>query len=1060
MRRSFTNSKFLGVLARSINEVAPKSTIRTNFANTTALPSMMAAAPLNVFPSAFSLPAIHTQRQSLTTHALHRELFDELPKICPQFDQNLRKAAVKGWLDLNFDDTYLASHSSREIAEHIKGFILSEIQHAGPGADLDWKGECNYVSLKPPTEGGATYICNYKDRRRILFKIERYVAKHEHLMDKYAVSIRSYNSTYEEMKEDSICLFTVKFDPFTDPTGTRADLAGLTSEKFMKIRSEGSKKRYQELLDEASKTIVPASKVYELREGVHALHIAFSADRPTYLFALNNLIENNMKGSSIVKQFFETFSNGRQVYTVYVKGANPLELGSVASSLHMLPSRPNDPVMEMYNENLLNPEETIFCFSAVIFAYYFTPPAADEDINELRRNMRNDPAQLKRFNAVYGRLFQEVMKEKHIGMAIREDIPLFKKIYNLFLNSNKGTSIDAEASAIEAEIAKNYFDDGSTKMLWKTMVTFVRCVRATNFFKAQRAGVSFRLDPIFLKDLGVPRIPYAIYMVVGSTFRGFHIRFHDIARGGIRMIVPRSKQDYGNKKHSLFQENYNLSYTQMLKNKDIPESGSKGTILLSPRYDPKKWSKKTLFLQYVQSLLDIMIPGVPKVRSSLKEPEVLFLGPDENTAGDFPSTAAHFARAAGYTQWKSLTTGKKAEDGGIPHDTYGMTTTSVRAYVEGIYEKLGLDETKLKKFQTGGPDGDLGSNEILMGKEQWTGICDGSGCLFDLKGLNYDELKSLAVKRLPISHYNKALLSKEGAFVPIDATNVKLPDGTMVASGATFLAEFHFTKYVRADVFVPCGGRPNSVTLQNVGRLIDMKGITGDMLLEGGVTVPPSALHFKYIVEGANLFITPDARVALENAGVVVFKDASANKGGVTSSSVEVFCGLAMNDEQFLSLMCCKDGVPSPFYAQVTKEIVKKIKDNARKEFNAIWEDAKAGHGGGSRTTISDVLSKKIVEISEFVAESKLMKDSTLFRYVIHDYCPPTLLKEVPLDALMQRVPQAYLRAIFCKSLASDYVYTYGVTANEFSFFEYMNNLQKRAETFAASEKSHSAISA
>ena len=36
---------------------------------------------------------------------------------------------------------------------------------------------------------------------------------------------------------------------------------------------------------------------------------------------------------------------------------------------------------------------------------------------------------------------------------------------------------------------------------------------------------------------------------------------------------------------------------------------------------------------------------------------------------------------------------------------------------------------------------------------------------------------------------------------------------------------------------------------------------------------------FKYIVEGANLFFTQDARLQLEKAGVILFKDASANKG-------------------------------------------------------------------------------------------------------------------------------------------------------------------------------------
>ena len=50
--------------------------------------------------------------------------------------------------------------------------------------------------------------------------------------------------------------------------------------------------------------------------------------------------------------------------------------------------------------------------------------------------------------------------------------------------------------------------------------------------------------------------------------------------------------------------------------------------------------------------------------------------------------------------------------GGIPHDIYGMTTRSVHRYVLGCLRKLGLKEENVSKIQTGGPDGDLGSNEV------------------------------------------------------------------------------------------------------------------------------------------------------------------------------------------------------------------------------------------------------------------------------------------------------------------------------------------------------------
>ena len=40
----------------------------------------------------------------------------------------------------------------------------------------------------------------------------------------------------------------------------------------------------------------------------------------------------------------------------------------------------------------------------------------------------------------------------------------------------------------------------------------------------------------------------------------------------------------------------------------------------------------------------------------------------------------------------------------------------------GIQRKLNLNPASLKKMQTGGPDGDLGSNEILLSNEKYTSI--------------------------------------------------------------------------------------------------------------------------------------------------------------------------------------------------------------------------------------------------------------------------------------------------------------------------------------------------
>lgn len=62
---------------------------------------------------------------------------------------------------------------------------------------------------------------------------------------------------------------------------------------------------------------------------------------------------------------------------------------------------------------------------------------------------------------------------------------------------------------------------------------------------------------------------------------------------------------------------------------------------------------------------------------------------------------------------------------------------------------------------------------------------------------------------------------------------------------------------------------PEAVNVSNMAALIDAEGKP----------------HFKYIVEGANLFFTQQARLHLEKRKVILFKDSSANKGKSPSVS-------------------------------------------------------------------------------------------------------------------------------------------------------------------------------
>src|SRR6185437_2381527 len=76
------------------------------------------------------------------------------------------------------------------------------------------------------------------------------------------------------------------------------------------------------------------------------------------------------------------------------------------------------------------------------------------------------------------------------------------------------------------------------------LATFNAHLLKSNFYNKSKAALAFRLDPRFLADSDWPQVPFGVFFVMGSDFQGFHIRFKDIARGGIRIIRSGDRQAY------------------------------------------------------------------------------------------------------------------------------------------------------------------------------------------------------------------------------------------------------------------------------------------------------------------------------------------------------------------------------------------------------------------------------------------------------------------------------------------------------------------------------------
>ena len=129
-------------------------------------------------------------------------------------------------------------------------------------------------------------------------------------------------------------------------------------------------------------------------------------------------------------------------------------------------------------------------------------------------------------------------------------------------NEEIGRAIDAACS------------EPQDRQILRMFLAFNQGVLLTNFFKEGTPGAfAFRLDPkVALKDRPAslyPEVPFGIYLVSGRDFLGFHVRFRDVARGGVRLVLSRDQAAYERNFATLFDEAYNLAFTQQMKNKDI-----------------------------------------------------------------------------------------------------------------------------------------------------------------------------------------------------------------------------------------------------------------------------------------------------------------------------------------------------------------------------------------------------------------------------------------------------------------------------------------------------------
>ncbi len=576
------------------------------------------------------------------------------------------------------------------------------------------------------------------------------------------------------------------------------------------------------------------------------------------------------------------------------------------------------------------------------------------------------------------------------------------------------------------------FLDDFRRTIFRCALLFIRHTLKTNFFVLEKSALAFRIDPAYLAELErkftcdlPPERPFRITYFYGRYGSGYHIGFSDIARGGWRTLITNGRDDYVTCANTLFRENYVLAHTQHLKNKDIYEGGSKMVVVLDAAgvSDREVITQRLYKLQFglINAFLDIFVTEHgrakdPRVVDYYGEDEPIELGPDENMHDAMVELVAVQSVRRGYLLGIGIMSSKRV---GINHKEFGVTSTGVVTFAEITMARLGIDihhDPFSVKF-TGGPNGDVAGNAMRLLLEQCPRVqirlvLDGTGALYDPAGADHDAFGRV-VLQADIEAFDPEALHPGGFII---YRNQKRRDGMRElfrkmlrtdrgleehwVSNDEFYREYNSLIFtVEADLFIPAGGRPETVDVNNFGRFFAQDG------------TPLT----RAIVEGANSFLTPGARVELQRGGVVIMRDASANKCGVISSSYEIIANLLLSEREFLD--------QKQAYVADVLDILKK---RARDEAELIFRRHREAGGTMLYTEISDAISTEInahyARLFSFFQNNPHLCDRPLYRAAILSHLP-RLLTAARYRNRISRLPAKYRYAILSSEIASSMVY-------------------------------------
>ena len=444
----------------------------------------------------------------------------------------------------------------------------------------------------------------------------------------------------------------------------------------------------------------------------------------------------------------------------------------------------------------------------------------------------------------------------------------------------------------------------SDRILRSLLATLEATVR-TSFYAPGAEGatmptVALKLEPRRIPDLPEPRPAHEIW-VCGPDVEGVHLRFGDVARGGLR---------WSDRREDFRTEVLGLVKAQQVKNVVIVPTGAKGGFvgkrLPDPTLDREAWYAEgtRCYRTFVSALLDVTddrdltASGNPKpVRPPFRvvrhdaDDSYLVVAADKGTAA-FSDVANAISVERGFWLGDAFASGGSK---GYDHKAMGITARGAWESVRWHFDETGVDvdTDPFTVVGIGDMSGDVFGNGMLLSRSLRLVVAfDHRHVMVDPDPdpeVSYAERERLfALPRSSWADYDTSLLSEGGGVWPRTAKAVRVsPQAAAVLGLGSKALTLSPAELIRAALRAPVDLLWNGGIGTYVKASTESHGQVGDKANDA-LRVEGAELRCRVVGEGGNLGLTQLGRVEAAENGVRLNTDAIDNAAGVDTSDHEV----------------------------------------------------------------------------------------------------------------------------------------------------------------------------